>query len=135
MGWSCKGWPESDIALGVITIVEVPEGVTIADGGGAWIAALPPPQPATPTITQKIVAVKAPQTTKRFLPFADSNAWKPSTQIRSVSAIPTNVSNGIPEFGGKRTGSDGGSTADPLVVTVTLKRAADPFLIDTLDGV
>jgi hypothetical protein len=98
MGWSCKGWPESDIALGVIEIVDVPEGVTI--GGGGVTAALPPPQHATPRITQRIVAVNAPQTASRLLPVRDSNARKPTEQIKSTSANAPIGSNGTPEMGG-----------------------------------
>lgn len=48
MGCNCNGWPVRDIALMVMVIVEVPEGVITTDGGaGATLvlALLPLPHP------------------------------------------------------------------------------------------
>ena len=48
MGGNCSGCPEEDIAVGVIVMVEVPEGVTTDGGvmiGGEVVTALPLPQP------------------------------------------------------------------------------------------
>ena len=43
MGCNCNGCPEEDIAVGVMTIVEVPDGVTMV--AGVTAAVLPPPHP------------------------------------------------------------------------------------------
>src|SRR5882672_6535619 len=67
MGCSSSGCPEDDIADGVMTIVEVPDGVTMDCCG---TAALPPPQPAMPRKTQKTATVRAPHFVKRLLPSA-----------------------------------------------------------------
>lgn len=117
------------------TIVEIPEGVTI-DGGatrGAR-AALPPPQPATPTNAQKMAALRIPQTAIRLLPMAVSNARKPITESKRSSAKAPRGSSGPPGMGRKRTGADGGNTADPLVVTVTVNGVGAPFARGTVAG-
>jgi len=74
MGCSnCRAWPDEDAAENEIVMVEVPEGVTIAGGGGA-MATLPPPQPAKPSVTKKMAAERTPKGAKRFLLEARANA-------------------------------------------------------------
>src|SRR3989442_13947590 len=117
MGCSCNGCPEDDIADGVMTIVEVPDGVTMDCCG---TAALPPPQPAMPRKRQKTATVRAPHFVNRLLPSAF-----PSLQRFSKATRRTNpsVNSGItrcPETGVRRMGIESGSTAPPLVATVTV---------------
>lgn len=134
MGWSWSGWPVEDVALREIVMVEVPEGVTT--GGGGVTAALPPPQPVRINEMQKIGAARTPQSAKRFLrttgrstsAFLLENA---NTKKRSASKI--GAGKGTRKTGGMRSGANGGSSAEPLVVTVTVK-VAGPLASETLAG-
>ena len=72
MGCNCSGCPVEDIAVGVITIVEVPAGVMI--GGGVKTAALPPPQPSILMLANAAITTNAPLSAIRLAYATRSNA-------------------------------------------------------------
>src|SRR5882724_5923797 len=131
MGCNCSGCPDEDIAAGVITIVEVPEGVTM---GGDVTAALPPPQPVAPRKTHKTAMVRASYIVKRLLPAALSSVRTLLTANMRTNPSANIGSTRCPEMGVKRTGIEGGSTAPPLVDTVTVNGDGAPFATGTFEG-
>jgi hypothetical protein len=131
MGGSWSDLPEEDIALSVIVMVEVPEGVMT---GGGVRKALPPPQPATPRTTLKTAVARTAQSLKRLGPAALCNLLRFFKAIQRTSASANKGNTRSPGVGLRRGGAEGGKMAAPLVVTVTVNGAAAPFEIDTLAG-
>jgi hypothetical protein len=126
-------------------IVEVPEGV-ITGGGGVTLA-LPPPQPVRAKVMQKIAATRTrrkpggswvwgfgkrgihPAIERQCAPMLVEKCKEEESRASKIGAV-----TGTRKGGGKRSGIDGGSSAGPLVVTVTLKGAGFPFVTETLEG-
>src|SRR5882724_4572231 len=131
MGCSSSGCPEEDIAVGVITIVEVPDGVTM----DCWVtAAFPPPQPAMPRKTQKTAAVRALYLVKRLLPLALPSLRRFLKAIRRTNPSANSGITRCPEMGVTRMGIKGGKLAPPLVATVTVNGEGALLATDTLEG-
>ena len=128
---NCSGCPEEDIAVGVITIVEVPGGVTM---GGGVTAALPPPQPATPNATQRTTAPSAPLKINCLLSAALPNVPTCLKVIKTSNASASKGNTRSPPNGLNRTRIVGGKMAPPLVETVMVNSAGAPFATDTLEG-
>src|SRR6266849_828423 len=131
MGCSSSGCPEDDVAAGVMTIVEVPAGVMMDCCG---TAALPPPQPAMPRKTQKTAMVRPLHPVKRPLPSAFPGLRRFLTATRRTNPSVNRGSTRCPETGVKRMGIEGGSTAPPLVATVTVNGEGALLATDTLEG-
>src|SRR5258708_366712 len=137
MGCSCSGCPEGDIADGVIVIVEVPEGVTMAGGvtgGGGVTAELPLPQPAAYNTEHRKIAVRALLLAKRLPLAASSNIQRFFLANTKTRAIARRINTRISSPGTKGPGIEGGSTAAPLVDTVTVNSAGAPLAIATVAG-
>ena len=135
MGCNCSGCPDEDIAAGVITIVEVPEGVTMGGGVTAALpAALPAPQPLKLTPTQKTTTVNALLNAIRLtlVVFPYTRRFVIATSETRASA--TNGSKRDPPNGLSRRRIVGGKSAPPLVDTVTVNGDGMPFAMDTLNG-
>lgn len=135
MGWSWSGWPEEDVALSEIVIVKVPEGVITGGGGVTAAVGLPPPQPAKASVKQRI---REERTTQRARLLLRPTSWNASRCLlknanRKSRASRIGACIGTREVGGKRRRVDGGKTAGPLVVTVTVS-VAGPLASETLAG-
>jgi hypothetical protein len=125
------------MVTGVITIVNVPDGVT--SGGGASVglvltvlAALPQP-PAkiaekkrtvvTVLVHARCLSLNAPANIRRCLLATTKAKTKASSK-----------STGTPTGGTKRHGIEGGRIAGPLVETETVNGEGAPLVIETLAG-
>lgn len=123
--------PVEDMALGVTVIMEVPEGVMM---GGGTVEAVPPPQPATPQVTQKTALARTVASLKRLGPPACCEVRRVLEASTRISASTNKGNRRRTGVGLKRSGAYGGEMAEPLVVTVTVNGTTAPFEIDTLAG-
>src|SRR5260370_3606084 len=115
MGCSCSGCPEGDIADGVIVIVEVPEGVTMAGGvtgGGGVTAELPLPQPAAYNTEHRKIAVRAPLRAKRLPLAASSNIQRFFLANTKTRAIARRINTPLSSPGPKVPAIQAASTAE-----------------------
>ena len=120
-----------DMALTVIVMVEVPEGVT--RGGGVVVMALLLPQPAAEITEQRKMMVSAAVHAKRREWSAGAKIQRFMTKnARRIKS--SGRSRRIRDGGLKCHGIEGGSTAVPAVETVTVNGAGAPFAIDTAGG-
>lgn len=137
MGCNCNGCPVRDVALMVIVIVEVPEGVMMGGGvvttlGDGVVMLLP--QPVAPITKQSRIAARAPLHAKRRVRVAPSSVQRFLVMITKSRTTARSGRTRIPAGGAKRLGVKCGSAAPPLVDTATVNGAGVPFASVTVAG-
>jgi hypothetical protein len=131
MGGSCNGLPVEDMALGVMMIVKVPEGVKM---GGGTTEADPPPQPATAQVMKITALARTVASLRRLGPPARCELRRVLEASKRARTSDNKRHARRPGMGLKRRGAEGGALAEPLVVTVTVNGAGAPLEIETLAG-
>lgn len=112
MGCNCNGCPVRDVALMVMVIVEVPEGVMMGGGvvttlGDGVVMLLP--QPVAPITKQSKIAARAPLHAKRGARVAPSSVQRFLVMISKSRTTARSGRTRIPAGGAKRVGIECGS--------------------------
>ena len=136
-GCNCNGWPVEDVADSVITIVEVPEGVTTGGGVtgcGATLALPDPPHPPKTKTTNSSLAASKPDSKKCFVVKTALELRKFLKSSKTAIAIASKDSARKTPSGWNRISESGRTCAGPRVWMLTVNMAAAPVEIEAVIG-